>query len=235
MKYLTLALAVSGAAALSLRSPSLQRIRIHSRQAAVLDPGEVPSQCQTQCAPVLSDTQVLQPLTLVLQRLSGQQRLNRSKVVYSTVFNTGCAQAGISVPAVTVPGIPAATGASSAVAVPTVAPPGVSSAGTTGSPVPQTTLPIPSGGITIATGNGGITINTPSTGTGVASLPAPTGFEIGGENATSIASIPLNPTPVAVPSGSTAPSIGKGNSAQRTIIGTGLPIFVGLIGSVFLL
>ncbi|KAF8507791.1 hypothetical protein JB92DRAFT_2957774 [Gautieria morchelliformis] len=123
-----LALAATGAMALSVRSPVPLSAPLRARQ---LDPSEMPTQCQTQCAPIVAEldfqlctadicvctTQVAadyQECLNCLASLGSGAAVTADVANAVSAFNSGCASISTHIPLITVR-LPAPIGPSSAV------------------------------------------------------------------------------------------------------------------------
>ncbi|KAF8473765.1 hypothetical protein JB92DRAFT_3053158 [Gautieria morchelliformis] len=123
MQSFILALAASGAMALSARSPVPLSAPLRARQ---LDPSEIPTQCQTQCAPIVSDFQLCtadicvcttqvaadyQECLNCLASLGSGAAVTADVANAVSAFNSACASISTHIPLITTP----PTGPSSAV------------------------------------------------------------------------------------------------------------------------
>ncbi|KAF8516896.1 hypothetical protein JB92DRAFT_2908870 [Gautieria morchelliformis] len=169
MQSLILALAASGAVALSVRSPIPLSAPLRPRQ---IDPSQVPPQCQTQCAPIVADLQSCTTNLCVctsqvasdyqvclncLASLGSSATINSDVANAVSTFNAACASVSTSIALITAP--PTGTNANaSATALSGTAAPTLISSGTAASP-PASTQTAPTAASTgsagAATGSAG--------------------------------------------------------------------------------
>jgi len=221
-QYLSVALVISGAAALSVRSPLPRPFAtLRNRQTAGLDPSDIPAQCQTPCGPVVADLQTCTNDTCVCTASvrndyqtclncfgsisTGNANLVTAIQAAATDFNNACSSEGFTIIPLTVPG--GTGGGATSVGSGAASATGVGGSGVSSAFLTSTGIP---------------------TGTGTflsSGLPTPTGGLGGGALSTDVGA-GGGPTQTAA----TVPAAGGAGGGAGTALGAGAPSSTGAAG-----